>query len=60
MTEIPDLYREVARSQDAERFIKDTQKFDEDAQKMAGILQSQAIAQSGMAPPELPQEGMVT
>ena len=63
MTEIPDLYREVAKSQDAERFVKDTKKFEEDAQTIATIMQNNAIEQSGMLPPEetpqLPGEGAV-
>jgi len=51
MTEIPDLWREVAKSQDVDRFVKKNDKIDETANLVAMALQEQAQAQAmGPAP----------
>jgi hypothetical protein len=51
MTELPDLYNEVMRSQDAERFVKKKDKFDMQAQTIIQALTNNAQAQSMGAPP---------
>lgn len=53
MTEIPDLYREVVRTMDidVDRFIKDNDKIDENADQIAQMLTAGAQAQAtGMSP----------
>ena len=52
MTEIPDLWREVAKTQDVDKFVKSNDKIDETAIAIQTALEGAAQTQAaGQMPP---------
>ncbi|OGP82233.1 MAG: hypothetical protein A2Z08_08005 [Deltaproteobacteria bacterium RBG_16_54_11] len=51
MTEIPALYREVFKTQDAERFVKSKDKIDEQGDMLLQMLTANAQVQAGVMQP---------